>query len=289
MDIYIGCGPAIFLLRDFYDKKPFATWQWKLEPFGLNSAPDQFTVIDFNKASVDTKNASLVSAQKSGFYTREVLKTDAGIIHRLVRKSNSETALAFYEDADKNIILLEDDTHTNGQAAFEYLSRIVVHSMLDSSVLTLHGVLIEYNGKGIIICAPSETGKTTHARLWRDEKNALIINGDNACCYNKNGVWTGFGIPWSGTSGEQINRSVEIAAIVVLERADYNKATPLSEYDAFCKLQPLIHYPAWDMSKAERAIELCNSIIGDIPVFRLECMPNRDSVEILYNALEGVL
>ena len=289
MNFHINCGPVVFLLRDFYDKKPFSTWQWKLEPFKSDSASDQFKEIDFNEISVDIKNATLVSTQKSGFYTREVLKTDAGAIHRLVRSSNAETVLAFYEDDNNKITLMEDNTHTNGQAAFEYLSRIIVHSMLDSSVLTFHGVLMEYNGKGIIITAPSETGKTTHARLWRDEKNALIINGDNACCYNENGVWTGFGIPWSGTSGEQINRKVEIAAIVVLERAQYNKATPLSEYEAFCKLQPLIHYPVWDMAKTERAIELCNNIIKDIPVFRLECQPHRDAVDALYNGLEGAL
>ncbi|MBR4287734.1 MAG: hypothetical protein IKT55_08535 [Clostridia bacterium] len=105
MNFHMNCGPVVFLLRDFYDKKPFSTWQWKLEPFKSDSASDQFKEIDFNEISVDIKNATLVSTQKSGFYTREVLKTDAGTIHRLVRSSNAETVLAFYEDDNKKSLL----------------------------------------------------------------------------------------------------------------------------------------------------------------------------------------
>ena len=290
MSMYIKCGPVVFQLRDFYDKTPFATWHWKLDQFKVASASEKVIEVDFNKTAVNTENARAVSCEKDGFYTREVLKTDNGAMWRLVKNSTSEVVLSFYvDDIDNKISLVEDKTESLGQAAFEYLSRICIYSMIDSSVLSFHGVLMEFNGKGIIISAPSETGKTTHARLWRDEKNALIINGDNACCYKENGVWKGFGIPWSGTSGEQINRQVPIVAAVVLERAEGNKAYRISEYDAFCKLHSLLQYPSWDVSKTEKTVDLCNDFLKDVPVFKLECRPDADAVEALFKALEGLI
>ena len=291
MSINIKCGPVVFLLRDFYDKTPFVTWHWKLEQFKTDSISDKTIEIDLSeKTEVDTENVRTVSRRKDGFYTHEVLKTDKCSILRLIKNSTSEVVLSFYiDDSDNKICLAEDKTETFGQAAFEYLSRTAMYSMIDSSVLSFHGVLMEYNGKGIIISAPSGTGKTTHARLWRDEKNALIINGDNSCCIKENGAWKGFGIPWSGTSGEQINRNVPVVATVVLERGDKNKAYSINEYDAFCNLQPLMHYPAWDKNKTDRAIELCNGFLKDVPVFKLECRPDADAVQTLFKALEGLL
>ncbi len=290
MSIFIECGPVVFQLQDFYNKSPFTTWHWKLDQFKTNSTSDNITQITFKKTEFDISDAHTVNYEKDGFYTREVLKTDTGTVWRLTRNSTSEVVLSFYaDDFDNKIILMEDNTETDGQAAFEYLSRLAVYSMIDSSVLTFHGVLMEYNGKGIIISAPSETGKTTHSRLWRNEKNALIINGDNSCCFKENGVWKGFGIPWSGTSGEQINRKVRIVAAVVLERAEENQAYPINVYDAFCNLQSLVHYPSWDMKRSERAIDLFNEFSNDVPIFKLECRPDVDAVETLFKALEGLL
>ena len=65
----------------------------------------------------------------------------------------------------------------------------------------LHGVLMEWQGKGIILTASSGTGKTTHARLWREYENALIINGDRVLIRKEEGQWYAFGTPWSGSSG----------------------------------------------------------------------------------------
>lgn len=289
MSKFIKCGPAVFHLRDFCNKSPFSTWQWKLDPFITASPSSAVTEIDLNKTTVSISGATAVSCEKDGFFSREVLRTDSGMLWTLRRNSSSETVISVFADESDNIRLVEDKTETSGKAAFEFVGRIAVRSMLKNSVITFHGVLMEYNGRGIIITAPSETGKTTHARLWRDEKNALIINGDNACCYKENGKWKGFGIPWSGTSGENINRETEIAALVILQRGEKNKAFRMNEYDAFKGVLPMIHYPSWDIEKTQIAVDLCNDFLKDIPVFGLGCRPDSDSVEVLHKALEDVL
>lgn len=289
MNIHIKCGPVVFELRDFCNKTPFETRWWRLDPFATDSSSVNTVTIDFNKTDTDLTVATVVSQEKDGFYSREVLKVNGTTVCRLIRSSTGETALSVGIDSEyKTITLIEDNTQTEAVAAFEFIGRYAMHAMIEYGVLPFHGVLMEHNGKGIIICAPSGVGKTTHARIWRDEKNALIINGDNACCHKENGVWKGFGIPWCGTSGECVNRSVEIAAIVILERGEDNMVHRLGEYDAFCKLLPLIHYPSWSGKNTSVATELCTDFLKDIPAFRLECRPDAQAVETLLNGLEGV-
>ena len=65
------------------------------------------------------------------------------------------------------------------------------YAVLNHHACVLHGVVMEYEGKGILVTAPAGTGKTTHTRMWRDWKHALILNGDRASA----GSWRAFGMP----------------------------------------------------------------------------------------------
>ena len=287
MNMHIKCGPVVFELRDFCNNSPFETRWWRLDPYATDAPAGDTVTINFKKTQTDLAEVRTVSKEKDGFYSRETLVTNGNTVYRMVRNSTGETVLSIGIDAEyKTINLIEDNTQTDALAAFEFIGRAAMHAMISRGVLPFHGVLAEHNGKGIIFSAPSGVGKTTHARLWRDTRNALIINGDNACCYKENGVWKGFGIPWSGTSGENVNRTVEVAAIVILERGKENKAHRLGEYEAFCKLLPLMHYPSWSVESTDLVTERCTEFLKDIPAFRLECTPDAQAVEVLLNKLE---
>ena len=47
----------------------------------------------------------------------------------------------------------------------------------------------------------------------QDHKNALILNGDRCLCRKKHDVWYAYGMPWSGSSGEYINRRVPFGQV----------------------------------------------------------------------------
>lgn len=284
MEKLVKTGPVVIRLRDFSVKNTWSLWQWKLEPFTVKENLKADITVDFGKHS-DCPRISPLTQEKSGFYKRCVYSSQNGSeIHTL--ESKNETVISFYKNQNC-ISLIDDKTSSDLQAPFEFLSRTVIHSLLPYGVLTFHGVLMEHNGKGIIISAPSETGKTTHARLWRDHKNALILNGDNACCY-KSTEWTAFSLPWSGTSGESINRSVSVKALVILEQSNENTVTKLGNIDTFSATLPNIQYPHWDKEASEKAIDLLSDFIKDIPVFRLTCRPDKDAADVLEKALEEI-
>ena len=197
--------------------------------------------------------------------------------------------LCFSVDASwQTVSLMEDNTGSAGNAAFLWLTMMLPGACLKHGVLTFHGALVEYGGQAFAVCADSGVGKTTHARLWRDCKNALILNGDRAVCRETDGVWTAYGTPWSGTSGEQINRSAPLRALVVLERGGRNEAARLSLPETLPAILPHLLYPGWDRELSERAMERLDSLLCAVPVIRLRCRPDTEAVDVLCRALEAL-
>lgn len=148
--------------------------------------------------------------------------------------------------------------------------------------------LVEYRGYGVIISASSGVGKTTRARLWRDYKNALIINGDRAACQKTEGVWTGYGLPWSGTSGEQINRSIPLKALVVLERGGENEIRRMSLQESFGAVLPHLQCPTWDAGLVGQAMEQMDDFLQNVPILHLSSRPDTDAIDALCKALEEI-
>lgn len=178
---------------------------------------------------------------------------------------------------------------TAGLLAFEYLGQMMPAVQLKQGILTFHGALVEHDGAAVAICAPSGIGKTTHARLWRDCKNALILNGDRAVFRKEKGKWISWGTPWSGTSGEQICRSAPLKALVLLERGEVNQVERLQPQNALRVLMSHLLYPSWDGRLTVKAFELMDDLLGTIPVYRLRCRPEGEAVEVLCREIYGAL
>ena len=159
------------------------------------------------------------------------------------------------------------------------------YAMLAHDACVFHGVVMEYDGRGILVMARSGVGKTTHTRLWRDHENALILNGDRSLCRRIGGQWYAYGMPWCGTSGEYINRPVPISCIVELRRGDTNLVEKASPFDATMYLLERIFAPVWEPELREKAVDYCQEIGSSVPMLRLFCRPEPASVQVLKQAI----
>lgn len=268
-------------------------WNLRLDSYRVPefSGPCDLTICRNESIAADydaiPETCQLVDRTSAGFFEMRVYQlADGDTCWDYVRKSTSQSMLRFLVTENwHRISLLCDHTESNNNAAFMWLSAMLPGVFLQHDALTFHGVLLEYEGRGIILSAPSGTGKTTHARLWRDHKNALIINGDRAVCRFKEQQWIGYGIPWSGSSGEQINRSVPIEAVVVLTQGKENTAKRLYGLDAFGAVWPNVLYPNWEEELCGKAVDLIDKFMGDIPIISLRCRPDQDAVDVLHSYL----
>lgn len=184
--------------------------------------------------------------------------------------------------------LLEDRSGDYGISCLAELNYIFSYSILNKGGIMFHGVVMQWGNMGIIVCAHSGVGKTTHTRMWRDYENALILNGDRALCFREKGIWYSAGAPWSGSSGEQINQRTELTAIVILEQAKENKVTYLSPFTGAMELMQLTFAPNWEESLVGKSLDMINHIVSTIPVLKLSCLPNLQSVEVLKRELLNI-
>lgn len=151
--------------------------------------------------------------------------------------------------------------------------------------LLLHASCIEHNGEAILFTAPSGTGKSTQAELWREHRDADVINGDRIMVkISETGVHA-VGIPFSGSSGICKNRTLPLGAVVYLSQAPENRITPLGGVKAFRKIWEGCSVHTWNREDMAKAMDTVQKLIAAVPVYHLACTPDESAV----TALEAVL
>ncbi|MBQ6374090.1 MAG: hypothetical protein IJJ45_06315 [Clostridia bacterium] len=121
-----------------------------------------------------------------------------------------------------------------------YLENNAIHALLAEQlvawdVLLMHGSALCMDGRGYLFTAPSGTGKSTHARLWREVfgDRVWMINDDKPLLRIADGAVTAFGSPWDGKHHLSRNAGAPLRAIALLERDSENRIAPMSRPDAF--------------------------------------------------------
>jgi hypothetical protein len=158
--------------------------------------------------------------------------------------------------------------------------------LLKNQAILLHSSLIRWKGQGIVFSAPSGTGKSTQANLWKQYENADILNGDRAGIRNENGRWVSYGLPYAGTSGIYRNENADLRAIIVLKQAKENRIQKLHPAEAFRYLYPEVSIHEWDKNFVQEVAELLLKLILEVPVYLFECLPNQEAVEVVKGELE---
>lgn len=186
----------------------------------------------------------------------------------------------------KSYELILDNSDTQGRFAFECFVSMFNCAALVHGRLILHGVLLEYEGKGFILSAPSGMGKTTHAQFWRENENALIINGDLSLCHKEEDGWFGYGMPWCGSSGDAMNRRVPLCGVINLERGEKNSGAQMDEITAFTRMFTGLFLPRWNEGLAEIGTDLFCQLLKDVPFYCFSCRPEAPSVDVLKAVLK---
>lgn len=150
--------------------------------------------------------------------------------------------------------------------------------------MIFHASYMEYRGQAVLFTAPSGTGKSTQAQLWKQYRGAAIHNGDKA------GVSLGevpmaHGVPFSGTSGISENVSLPLKAVVVLSQAKQNVVTRMKPSMAIAALCPNLFVDQAITEEWQLAMHLLLDLIERVPVYSLACTPDEAAVA----ALEQVL
>lgn len=153
--------------------------------------------------------------------------------------------------------------------------------------ILFHAACIDTEVGGIVFSGPSGIGKSTQADLWCNLEKAKLINGDRVIIRKKDFEWLAYGSPYAGSSGCYVNESCPLRAIVILKKASECRIRRLKGIEAFRKVYEGLTINSWDKEFVTRACDIAMEMISEIPVYELECLPDKSAVDILKNELEG--
>lgn len=205
--------------------------------------------------------------------------------HKLILKPHDREALVMWCRKGENVVCFCGNWEIR-------LCRFAVWAgfglmTLKYETLAIHGSCIVCNDKAVIFLGESGTGKSTHTRLWKEYvPGAKLLNDDSPIIrIEDNKVWA-YGSAWSGKTACYINKRYKLAACVRLSQAPHNKIKRLSVVHAYGALHPsCAPVFAYDELLYDYISCTIGKILSIIPIYHLECLPNKDACILSYKTL----
>ena len=162
-------------------------------------------------------------------------------------------------------------------------------NLVQRQFAAVHSSAIICNDKVVLFLGESGTGKSTHTRLWRENiEGATLLNDDSPFVGVCDGRAVAFGSPWSGKTHCYKNERYPIRAIVRLLQAPHNAMRRLKGVQAIGALLPSLPPAfAFDERLEDCVMDVLSAIVGRVPVYHLECLPDAAAAELSYRTIYG--
>uniref|UniRef100_UPI0040573822 PqqD family peptide modification chaperone n=1 Tax=Acetatifactor sp. TaxID=1872090 RepID=UPI0040573822 len=157
------------------------------------------------------------------------------------------------------------------------------------NMLAIHSSSILYKEKLWLFSAPSGTGKSTHAELWKKLINTPIMNGDLNLITLQDNTPKVHGTPWCGTSGIYHTKSYPLGGIIFLQQGSTDRVVPLTEDQKQLYLLHRCVSSGWKESLFLHNLSIIHEIYPRILVCRLICTPTEDAVICIRNYIDHYL
>ena len=193
---------------------------------------------------------------------------------------------AIHEGKEHRVQVLSDKV--GGRISYKTVlnSLEAEHLIARNGGFVFHCSYIEWNGRAILFTAPSGTGKSTQAELWKELRGAEIINGDRAAVRIADGRVIAEGIPFSGSSVYCRSRSLPLAAVVYLGQAPVTSIRRMRGFESFARIWEGCSVNTWDREDVELVSAAVKRLAESVPVYHLPCTPDESAVAALENALK---
>lgn len=170
-----------------------------------------------------------------------------------------------------------------------YLESLALFRKLCDYVLSFrqgiifHSSAVAVDGKAYLFTAPSGTGKSTHARLWREMlgNRVVMINDDKPIIRFVDGDFYVYGTPWNGKHRLDTNARAKIAAICEIRRGKVNKIYKISPQEMLMVVMNQTIRPT-ETEKLDNLFFILDKLLSCVPLYRLECDISEEAAKTSY-------
>ena len=221
-------------------------------------------------------------------------------IHNRVQELCRDYSVPDTGEYDIDVVISEEDiqyerTRSTDPGSFDdpYMEELAVYRkiavrMTDYDTFLMHGSVIAVDGYGYMFTAASGTGKSTHARLWREYlgDRAVMVNDDKPLIKVTDDQVTAYGTPYNGKHRQGNNISVPLKAICVLTRGEENSIREASSREVYHILLQQTFRPA-GREELAKTLKLIDKLTNRVKFYILKCNMDISAAKTSYNAMKG--
>ena len=176
-----------------------------------------------------------------------------------------------------------------------YLERLAIYrqiaeKLVERDILLFHGSAISVDGEVYIFTARSGTGKSTHARLWREVlpelgHEVVMVNDDKPLLgFREDGIWV-YGTPWNGKHCLGANIAAPLKAICRICRGETNSIRQMTRMERLPVLLSQTYRPQ-GKDGIRRSLALLGRLTQEVQMYELHCNMNPEAALVSYNGMQ---
>ena len=177
------------------------------------------------------------------------------------------------------------DAYLESLALFRKLGDYILNN---AKGMIFHASAVAVNGEAYLFTAPSGTGKSTHARLWKEMlgDKMVYINDDKPIIRFIDGDFYVYGTPWNGKHRLGGNVKAKLKCVCKIYQAKENSITKaeIPEMIGVVFNQTLRPEQAEDM---EKLLSLTDKLLTKSNLYALGCNISREAAELSFKTMTG--
>ncbi|HYV18136.1 MAG TPA: hypothetical protein VFC25_03795 [Verrucomicrobiae bacterium] len=151
----------------------------------------------------------------------------------------------------------------------------------------VHACGLVHRGRGILLLGTSGAGKSTSARLWSGRPATTILSDDRIVIRADAAGPRIYGTPWHGEAGIESPGSAPLDAVFILEQAPRNRVIDLPPSAAVAQMMVRAFPALWEREGLEFAVRFLSGLAEQVPVRRLQFLPDASAVDCVLASLGG--
>ena len=150
-----------------------------------------------------------------------------------------------------------------------------------------HACGVSHKGQGIIFTGTSGTGKSTLGRLWKGEKDALVLSDERIIVRRIDGRFWMYGTPWCSSAAASSPKGVPLERIFFIRHSPENYTLPLKVGEAASRLFVRCFPTFWDESCLNYTLGLVGQLAEQVPCYELGFVPDKSVLEFVNKISSG--
>ncbi|MDO9628262.1 MAG: hypothetical protein Q7I99_00055 [Acholeplasmataceae bacterium] len=156
---------------------------------------------------------------------------------------------------------------------------------LRNGFLPIHAAAVIYRGEAILFSAPSQTGKSTHAKIWKNTFNDVeLLNDDKPLLKSDGERIFVYSSPFSGKTSMNQNKFAPLKSIIFLRQGLTNLVSVMTDDSKIENLMRNILRPD-DEDLWDQVVVSINKLMNEIPIYQIEATMDSEAAIAVHDIL----